>query len=98
MRKINLQPYDFSDGEPYDVKGSIVSLLFSGHLNLGYRQLLEHEHIAQKIEASNSLVLLEETEYREVLNAVETFTGYGRPDVEFISRITEAPEVEVKEA
>jgi hypothetical protein len=97
MRKISLIPYKV-EGEDYKVKESIINLLFSPHLRLGMRAAIENDRIAKKVESATEEVLLEEAEYQKIKNAVETFEGYSRQDLEFGQRILEAPEVPVKEA
>jgi len=97
MRKISLIPYKV-EGEDYKVKESIINILFSPHLRLGARAIVENDRIAQKVEAATEEVLLEEAEYAKIKNAVETFEGYGRSDLELVTRILGAPEVPVKEA
>lgn len=96
MRKLSLIPYQFN-GTDYDVKGSLSSILFSQHLKLGARQVIEHDRIASKIEGGNGSVLLEEADYQTLKTAVETFEGYSRPDIEFVQRVLDAPTVEVVE-
>jgi hypothetical protein len=97
MRKISLIPYKV-EGEDYKVKESILNLLFSPHLRLSARAIIENDRIARKIEAAGDEVLLEDAEYQKIKVSVETFEGYGRQDLEFVNRILEAPEVPVKEA
>jgi len=96
MRKIILTPYIFNDAK-CDVKVAIVNLLFNPELKLSARDLILQDKLATKIEESESSVLLEESEYLKVKTAVEKFTGYGRADAQFVSRILDAEEVEVQE-
>ena len=97
MRKISLIPYKCQDGQDYKVKESIVNLLFAPQLRLGARAAIEHDRIARKVESSGESVLLEEAEYEKVRNAVETFEGYSRNDLEFVQRVLEAEPIMVKE-
>jgi hypothetical protein len=97
MRKIDLSGYDVN-GQEYRVKDTLVQILFHPDLKLGARDLVIQDAIARKIEGSNESVLLEETEYQKVKTAVETPRGYQRADMEFVSRVVDAPEVDVKEA
>ena len=41
-------------------------------------------------------ILLEEEEYKHLKNAFDKCTGFTRADVELVTRINEAEEVEVK--
>lgn len=97
MRKISLIPYKF-EGQEYNVKESMAGILFSAHLRLSARAMIENARIARKAETSGDEILLEEADYQKIRNAVETFEGYSRQDLEFIQRILDAPEVPVKEA
>ena len=96
MRKVDLTPYIFSDAT-FEIKKAIVNLLFKPELKLSARDLILQDKLATKIEESESSVLLEESEYLKVKTAVEKFTGYGRADAQFVSRILDAETVEVKE-
>lgn len=96
MRKIGLDTYEY-EGQPFDVKQSMANILFLPQLKLGTRQLIEHDRIARKIEEGTDSVLLEESEYLELRQAVESFDGYGRQDLEFVQRVINAPQVSVGE-
>lgn len=111
MRKLNLKDYtvktrvpdNMNPGEqidaemPYHFKDSVLNLLFIRELQLGGAELVKQNVLAQKIEACKDEVLLEEEEYQRLKKAVDTFKGFNRQDVEFVIRINEAEEVEVKE-
>jgi len=98
MRRIDLSEYDvvvkYPDGEktiPYDMKLSTVGLLYHPDNKLSARDLLENDRVAQKIEASNGSVLLEEHEYARLKMAVECGKGYTKQDVVLVTRILDAP-------
>jgi len=97
MKKIDLTPYTLGEQE-VNVKGGIVMLLFSPTLKLSARDLIAQDALAKKIEASNGSILLEASEYIKVKNAFESFTGFGRGDLQLIERVLNAEEVKVKEA
>jgi len=106
MRKIDLTNYSVhvrnEKGEwvdiPYEVKDSLIEVMFSRDLQLSARELLDRDDIARKVrDCTDGQVILEEEEYNKILTAVNTVKGLGRPDVEFVRRILEAPKVEVKE-
>ena len=97
MRKINLSDYE-TDGNPYRVSGTIAILLFNPDLKLAARDLVAQDALAKKIETAGDSVLLEEGDYLKVKRAIETAKGWQRGDLEFVTRILEAPEVPVKEA
>lgn len=110
-RKLDLSEYPIfaengeaaigEDNEPvtYDVRKSILNLMFHPGLRLGRVELLEQDDLAKKIlKCDGESLLLDEAEYGKVKRAIDNFTGYSRNDVEFVKRIVNAPEVEVEEA
>lgn len=97
MRKIILTPYKIDTGEDYKVRQSLLNVMFSPHLHLTARAIIEQDKIACKIEAAGDAVLLEESEYERVKTAVETFEGYQRNDREFVRRVLDAETVCVEE-
>lgn len=83
---------------PYNVKESVISILFIPELHLSAVDLLEQNKLANKInDAKDGFVLLEESEYESVAKATKTFKGFSRNDVELVRRILEAEQVNVKE-
>lgn len=77
----------------YDVRGHLVMMLFSRPLPP--IQLREHDKIARKIEAAGGDdLLLEETEHKSLKEMVESFNSFYRGDLEFITRVTDAPEID----
>jgi len=105
MRKINLMDYEVGipqeDGTskkvPYKVKESVVGILFHPDLKLSAMGLMEHKKIADKIEAATDEILLEDAEHDKIKNAVNKIQGFGRPDIELVNRILEAPIINVTE-
>ncbi len=98
MRKISLIPYRVNGDMAYDVRGSLIDVLFG--VRLGPQDLKEHDRIARKIEtAENNEVILEESEYEKLVYFVKAFPkGYGRNDLEFVNRVMDAEEITAKEA
>ena len=105
MRKINFENYTVTvrspDGElrdvPYDVKDSIVGLLFHADLKLSGMELLKQNELAGKIlHSKDPEILFEEAEYNKIKQAINVVTGYGRNEVELVRRVLEAPAVEVE--
>jgi hypothetical protein len=96
MRKLSLESYQFGS-EIYDVKQSIINILFLPQLKLNMKQVIENDRISRKIEVAKEIVLLEEAEYQVIREIIETFEGYGRQDVVFINRILNVPEIQVGE-
>lgn len=107
MRKIAIADYkikarDQETGNsieaPYNVKESLISILFLPALQLQAVELLERDRLGSKImDVKDGFVLLEEAEYKKVLDAVNLHKGFGKNDVEFVRRVLEAEEVDVKE-
>lgn len=106
MRRINLENYKVSarnpDGKdievPYDVKNSMIEILFSRDLQLSAREALNRDDLARKIrDCSDGSLLLEEGDYAKLEKAVETIKGFGRADVEFCRRVLDAKRIEVEE-
>jgi len=99
MRKISLIPYNAGNGQPYNVRQSIINLMFNPELRLGIRDAIESDRIARKIEtAENDEVILEDAEYARVKQAFDEFQGYTRNEIELIARVQGAVEITVKEA
>ena len=78
----------------YEVKSSLANLLFIPDLHLDIRSAIEHDRIARKIEAAKDEVVLEEVEYARIITAVDLFKEVSRKDLEFFSRIRDAPELD----
>jgi hypothetical protein len=81
----------------YDVKGSVIEILFHQDLDLHANEVMEREDLARKIRnCPDGKILLEEVEWIHLRQAVETVPRLGRQEVEFIRRIQNAPKVEVE--
>jgi len=107
MRKISLVGYDIPaiDQEtgkettrPYEIKTVLINLLFHPELKLGGRELLQTQKVATRIEeCKEDYILLEETEYSKIKQAIESIKGFSKYDVELVERVLEAEFVEVEE-
>lgn len=111
MRKLNLKDYTvkvkvpdrMNPGQeieaefPYNMKDSLVNVLFVRELGLNGVELVKANMLAQKIlSCEGEDVLIEEAEWQRLQNAVNVFRGFGKTDVEFVTRINEAEVVEVE--
>ena len=81
----------------YDVRGSLVEVLFHPQLDLPAKAALERDDLARKIlEHPESTILLEEAEYALITGSLNAVSGLGRNDVRFIRQVLNAPQVEVR--
>lgn len=106
MKKIKLEDYEVEVRTPkegikqtnYEVKTSIIGLLFQPELRLSGVELLKQNKLAEKIlQYKDSEILLEDAEYNKIKQAVDVVKGFGKNDVELVRRILEAEDVSVKE-
>lgn len=104
MRKIDARDYpleiDTPDGKKtitYQVRKSFSEIILAPQLKLNGTALLLNQKLALKIlEGKEDFILLEEAEWVKLRGAVDVIEGWGFNDVEFVRRILEAPQVEVK--
>jgi len=111
MRKLNLENYTVKSKSPdktnpmqeievefpYRVKDSILNIMFIRELQLSGAELVKQNVLAMKLETcKNNEILLEDEEYDRIKHAFDTFRGFGRFDVELVTRINEAEAVEVE--
>ena len=105
MRKLNLENYEvtFRDAQgelqtaPYGFKDSIINLMFHPDLKLSGAELLKTNILTERILKAKKEIFLEEEEYNKVKNAVDSFNGFGKNEVELVKRVTECPKIDVKE-
>jgi len=106
MRNLNLRDYQWTQKIqnpvggveevtiPFNVKDSIINIMFLPALKLMGAALIRQNILAMKIEQSGDEVMLEEEEYGRVKAAAESFPARSRADVELIDRIlNQTPEV-----
>lgn len=110
MRELNLAKYPITVMRPnqqtgqiepsvgeYDVKESLIGLMFTRDLQLNARDLLLRDPLGRKIAgAEETTILLEDSEYEILKKSVEAFKGYTRNEVELVRRVLEAKTVEVE--
>ena len=103
-KKIDLSSYSTNQhnekGEPviYDVRKSLVNVLFHPGLQLDPFQVLEANELADKIRIGGDEILLSQAEYAKVLVGLKVVKGCQEADVEFVRRLIHAEEVEVEES
>jgi len=103
MKKIDLSKYMITftkDGveqsSPFNVKDSIVELLFIPHLKLNGTKLLEQYELAEKIKKSEDFILLEDAEYEKVKHSFEVYDQFDKNGVELVRRVLEAETVDAQ--
>lgn len=83
----------------YDVRNTMIEVLFSPDLHLTAVEALARDDLAHKIkDCPDNTLLLEEAEYQKLKQGLEATRGFSRNDIEFIRRIEKAPEVAVKQS
>lgn len=92
MKKLVVSNYPSGD-QTYDVKRSLVTLLFHPELKLDAYDTLKAQKLADKIDAAEDVVLLEDAEYERVRAGLEVTRGFSQHDVPLIQRILDAETV-----
>lgn len=82
---------------PFQVKNSIIAVLFQPALKLNAVSLLRQNDLAKKIQDAGDEVLLEEEEYERLCKGINALEGLGREAVEFVERILNAPKIDITE-
>jgi hypothetical protein len=107
MREIDLTPYKvmvsrktetgeiITEPTDYDIKASITGILFLPDLKISGREAVKRDRLCEKIEAAEGSILLEESDWKKIADAVEALPAVGRNDVKFVERVLEAPVVTV---
>lgn len=98
MKRINLTPYDIDGKEPFNVKESLINILF--FQVSGPKDLLYREELAKKIEASKNEILLEDIDWQKCVGSITRsmkaqVIDTNRIQVEFVRRIINAPDVDI---
>ena len=98
MKRIDLTPYDIGLDEPFDVRKSLINVLFF-QVN-DPRELLARDELAKKIESSGEELLIEDSDWQKcVAGITESMQAKvidtSRIQVEFVRRIISAPDVDV---
>lgn len=104
-RKISLKNYNVTVKSPnnetkeipYDIKESLIEILFNPELKLTARQLLKANDLASKIEKANDNILLNDVEYEKLKHALETVKGLTKNEIVLVKRVLQAEEVDVEE-
>ena len=83
---------------PFDVKKSLIEILFHPELKLNGRDILKVGKLADKIEeCKEENVLLSFDEYEKLSKAMDVVRGLGKESREFVKRILEAEDTELEE-
>lgn len=101
MKKMDIRPYlvtvaraDGSKEEiPYQIKESLVEILFNRELKLNGAGVIRQNQLAEKVLAAGDELLVEDEEYDRIMKALSLVEGLGKNDVEFAKRIIDAQPV-----
>jgi len=107
MRKLDLRDYQVTHKTvnpitgkaeeityPFQVKDSLLNVLFLPSLKLMGAALVRQNILAMKIERAGDDVMLEEEEYQRLKTAVENYPARSRADVTLVDRVlNHTPEV-----
>lgn len=95
MRKIDLAPYTFKDVS-IDMKPLLDQVINAGtHTPT---ELFKRVKLAEKVAKAQDLLYLEESDWQTVKAAIDGIGSAFTPvHVEFLTRILEAPQVDVQE-
>ena len=83
--------------EDFDVKENLANIVFS--IKHGGREYLKDCDLAHKIEdCKEDFILLETSEYKKIVSAVDKWENWQKNHEPFIRRIYDAKEVKVEES
>lgn len=97
MRKIDLTPYE-TDAGPFDPTELLPAPLTSREAGLSPDELMANKPIADRIRAAEDSILLEEAEWKAVVDTLRRIRSWHDPWYEMLTRIWNAPQVPVQEA
>lgn len=81
---------------PYNMKSSLVEVLFNPDQKLNAVELLKRDEIAKKIlDCNKDYILLESEEFNQLKRSFDMINSFTRHDVEFVKRILNVEDVEV---
>lgn len=111
MRKIDLTPYQYETRTQnehgqmvrgtatFDPREELKPTLLSGGAGLSGEELIRNAEIVQAMrEAEGDDLLLEEAQWKAMVDTLNRLRGFGAPWVTILQRIYHAPQVQVKEA
>ena len=96
--KINLKPYKMPGvKQEYDVKGSMVNLLFHPGQELTVDETFENYELVKRIREAGDSLILDKDDMRRLRRAYAAMRSPTEDDLEFFRRIKEPEEIEVAE-
>lgn len=99
MRKINVESYfvTLPNGNTalFDVKRSLINILFYPGLERGLNYTLKAGRIVDKINKCKKYLYLEEDEYSLLKTSMEAFDDYNEYSIEMINRCLNTEEVNI---
>ena len=102
MKKIDIRPYQVTvvrtngakEEVPYEIKESLIEILFNRELKLNGMGVLKQNLLAEKILAAGpDELIVEDEEHDRILQALTAIQGLTRNDVEFAKRVINAEKV-----
>jgi len=101
MRKLDLQNYVFNLPDEkgilrfitYDFHKSLEGILPHPNLGLTGPELMKAMEVVEKVKKSKDEILLNEDDYKLIINTLNKFRGFTKNDHEFLKRIYNCPVV-----
>jgi len=106
MRKLGLSNYVFNIPDQkgilqfvtYDFHKSLEGILPHPNLGLNGPELMKAMELVGKVQKAKDEILLNEDDYKLIINTLNKFRGFTKNDHEFLKRIYDCPFVEDKKA
>ena len=97
MRKVDLRSYTEFSGHPFEVRPSLVAILFSGKYDP--RELIARDKLAQRIENEpGEFILVEEVDFARLISGLNAtdLSSIGRSAAQFCQQLLDTPTVDVQ--
>ena len=101
MRKLNLTNYVFNLPDQkgilqfitYDFHKSLEGILPHPNLGLNGPELMRAMEVVEKVQKAKDKILLNDDDYKLIVNTLKKFRGFTKNDHKFLKRIYECPVV-----
>jgi len=99
MRRLNLKNYTFSAPDPkgilqfktYNFKKTLEDILPHHGLGLNASELLDSMEVVAKVNNAKNEILLDDRDYRLIINRCTRFRGFQKFDEQFLKRVYNCP-------